>query len=452
MQGLSPNYQEFAQINDQNLNGLLKTAVPPESEYNTLHMGPAGSRAWVEFNADNQSYTNKDSKIVIKINSKGILAFRKAHLEFNLAVGATGSSAVFRNGVWGLFERMSLVAGSTLAYDQFDKDNFWDMQWSQVRATESDATLGDACLGVSTLAKRITRSSGANYLLFLNMPPLGSDEVPFANLGNQMQIELYLKNPMGCVCYTNPSAGSNPTYTITNMRLRCEEVFYQPDYQNMLTSAPFILLPFTQGKLTMANLPSGSSINSFQVFQSHYQSVKRLNFYFRNQADLNNPAVMDVGLCEFNKAGIISYQGKLDNTRIPQLPVKCSYAGGENDSTGYQEGYLNMVDGMARYEVLTDYQDRKNNGLTQWALTKDVLFTESMYNNQNFVGVLDFKTFDVHSDQFLTKLNLQPGNTTLTLYTNHQTGYPLTNQVLYMWLIHNGVTVISNTGKCFLIE
>lgn len=447
---LAGTYQEFALINDQKFSSLLPTVVPRDAVYNTVRCGPAGSRQVVEFPADNSSYTYRDNKIVIRLNSKGFLAFINGGLEFSAVASQTAGKAYFSAPIWNLFERIRVVSANNTVIDQPLKNIFRTMQWAFTRASQSDQTLGDACWGVSDVAKRIARAAGYNYYIPLDIPMFTSEEIPFANLSNGVQLELYLANPETCMNYEDPAVGAGCGYTINNLRLRCEEVFYQPDLHSEITSYPNILLPFTTFKTYQFTIPAGANNNQF-VIPHRNQAMKRMLFIMRDSTSVSNAAAYDVNASRFQKNQCLEYWAKIDNTNYPQQPIKTQQLT-VNEVVGQQEGYLQMVRAMARNEVYGNVSHRRNNGETHWNIVKDVQVTPDMFNNNMFVGAIDFKTFDAHDEDLLTKLDTSPGNTTLTLNMKMSNGYPLATQTLYVFCIHSAIAVLSRDGKFFLIE
>jgi len=450
MTSISANGADFALLKDQSYQRVLPSKTPAEMEYNTVATGPAGSRQVVEFLADNSTYTFANGKAIIRLQSKGILSFQNAMLEFSATCSATGSGAYFHNGIWNWINRVRVLNGSIVVFDQLYKNSMRSMQWSCCRTPETDSTFGDACWGVSSCINRIARASGYNYLIPLDINLLSSDEIPFDSLQNGLTIELYLENPQACVNYVTPSTGSSPTYSINNLRLRCDEVFYQEDLMNKIRSIGTILLPYTNYKLTQFTIPAGSNVNMVPI-QLRVQGVKRFLFWFQNSSDINNSAVPDVKCCEFLKSGMLFYQLKIDQTYYPPQPVKAQFTS-LNDVTGFQEAFFQTANGLARHEADNMIQQRQNNGETQWNIFRDFLINADMYNNNMFVGVIDLKTFLAHDEDLLTKFDTTPGNTTIQLNFTLSNSYPLVTTTLNVVAIHSSIGVLDQKGKFFMIE
>lgn len=447
---LGGNYQEFALINDQKFSSLLPTVVPRDAIYNTVRVGPAGSRQVVEFPADNSSYTYRDNKAIIRVQSKGFLSFINSTLEFSAIATQTAGSAYFSSGIWNWISRVRVTSAGNVIVDQQNKNLIRSMQWAFVRASQSDQTLGDACWGVSDVAKRIERAPGYNYCIPLDISMFSSEEIPFAHLSNGIQIELYFENPQSCMNYVNPATGDGANFTINNLRLRCEEVYYQPDLHQEILDYPNILLPHTSYKAFQFSIPAGSNNNQFNI-PVRIQGVKRMIFAMRDSSSVSSAAAYDVNVSRFQKNQTLEYQAKIDNTYFPSQPIKCQQLTA-TEVTGQQEGYLQMVRNMARNEVYGDVSRRRNNGETHWNIVKDVQVTPDMFNSQMFIGAIDFKTFDAHEEDLITKLDTTPGNTTMTLNLKMSNGYPLATQTIYVWIIHSAIAVLGKTGKFFLIE
>lgn len=447
---LSGAYKEYALIVEQKFPGFLQTVVPPEAVYNTCRVGPAGQRQIIEFPADSAQYSFRDSKAVIRLQSKGLLSFPNAFLEFSAVATSSTGQPFFSTGIWNIFNRIRVMCGGQVIVDQPMKNDMRSLQWAAVRSIQSDQTLGAACWGVDDISKRITRGAGYNYAIPLDVSMFTSDEIPFAHLSNGVQIELYFENPQACVNFVDPSVGTNPGYTINNLRVRCEEVFYQSDLQNDILGYPNILLPYTNFKSFQFNIPPGSNSNQFNI-PVRVQGVKRMIWFMRNSADVSNVASYDTKVSQFLKNKCLEYQVKIDNTYFPPQPIKTQQLTA-NEVTGQQEGYLQMIKCLARHEIYSNIAQRRNNGETHWNIVRDILITPDMYNNNMFIGAMDFKTFDAHDEQLLTKMDTTPGNTTVQLNMKLDNGMPAQTQTVTVFIIHSSLAVLSNTGKMFLIE
>ncbi len=446
---ISPGYSDTALIKDQNFSTMFPTVVPPSSQYNTVRVGPAGQRQNVEFRADNATYTYANTKMTIPVQSKGILDFTDAYLEFSAScTSSIAGAAYFTDGIWNIFNRIRVISGSTVVFDQLNKNVFRSMQWAMCRNSDTDATLGAACWGINTIANRQTAAAGLNYAIPLDIALLADIEIPFANIAN-VHIEFYFENPNSCVC-VGASGATNVSYTVNNPRIRCKEVFYQSDLQHDITAMSPLFFPYTNYKPFQFQIPANSNTNQFNI-PVKIQGVKRIIAIMRNSADLANPAVSDVFVSEFNYNGTLQYQGKIDNTYFPPAPIKTSYTG-PNDLIGYQEGYLSALHSFDRYETAGMPDARRNNGEPDLYSISDWQVTPAGFTSTFFSMCLDLKTFEYHGDSMLSKFDTTPGNTTVQLNMTMSGTFPTQTQTLYVFVVCSSLGVLQSDGKFFMIE
>lgn len=444
---LNGGYQEIALTADRKFSTFLPTKIVPSMKYNEVFCGPGGMRQEVEMLADSgTTFTSASNKIVIPIRSQGIIDWKHACIEFNASAVVTGGTAgtfYFTNGIWNLFSRVKVVCNGSIIFDQPFKNLWRSTQYTFCRAPSIDASIGDACWGVSSSANRIARVGGYNYMIPLDIPFLVSEEVPFKSVTN-FQIELELAPDNSVICY-GTQVGGTPKYTINNPRIRVQEVFYQPDLMQAFDAMKAIMYPFTTYKVAQVNVPSGSNTNQINI-PIKVQGVKRIFAFMKTASDIGNPAVADVWTDLFRYANATDVQLKVDNYYYPPQPIKLGGA------VGGQEGYLSLFRGMDRYESYSDIIERRNNGETGYLSVNDFPITYSDFTSNKFMTCIDLKTFAEHSEQALTKFDTTPGNTTIQLNLNFQAGSPTSNSVIYIVVVHSSLIIQYSNGTFTLIE
>lgn len=436
-----------AVVESQKFTTMFPTTIPVSATFNTTRCGPAGQRQEVEYLSGNgTSYTYANGKMTFDIKSQLILDFKHAYLEFFATCAATGGNAYFSNGIWNLFNRIRVLSGSKVLFEQLGKNYFRSLQWSNVRRGNTDGSLGQFCWGVDTAANRLAKAAGAVYAIPLDIAYLGLDEIPFTNVTNFI-IEFYFESPFNCVQFD--TATSNPTYTIQNPRIRCHEVQYQEDLMRDIVNLGFIIYPYTNFKYYTFSIPAGANTNQFSInFKT--QGMKRIIGVMFNASDINNPLTPDLFTTGFQYNNTTQYQAKIDNTYFPGQPFKSSQIS-INDPDGAAEAYLSSYRALARRDVAYDVFSKRNNGECP-DYYSDAWQPGSDFVSGLFSMAIEFKTFFAHDEFLLSKLDTSGGNTIVQLNMNMANGYPLETQTLMVFVVHSTVVVQWNSGKFDMIE
>ena len=445
---LQPNYVNPSLARDTSFSTMFPTAAPKDLVYNDILMAPAGTRHWNETLADNgTSFTPQNTKFTITLRSRSVLDFQYATLNFQASCSASDSSSVFfQSGIWNLISRVRVLIGSTVLCDQIEKNVFQSFNYAFCRAPNFDQSVGYSMEGVGSVASRKIWAAGRNYAIPLNIPLLTSEQQIMAN--NQgYTIEFYLAPAVAVVntdIQTSPTATLN--YTMLNPRIRCHEIRYQDDLQQALVSLPTIAYPYTNYKNFQGFIMAGASTFQYPI-PVKVQGVIRILAFMRPSTDVNNPKITDSLTTDFQYNNMVQYQLRVDNDYYPPQPIG---AGGQ---VGPQQAYLEAVQCMDRFEVAgVDPHARQNNGCTVWNMLNNVALNIDDFTSNRFAACLDLRNTTDNDPNYIPRFDVTPGNVQLILNLTFQTGYPLVNQTLYVFVVHTSIVVADNKGNATLIE
>ncbi len=445
---LQPNYVNAALARDQRFSEIFQTAAPRELQFNDILNSPSGSNQWMETLADNGvAFTPSNTKFTVTLRNASSLEFAYATLDFQASCTASDSSPVFfQQGIWNLINRVRVLSGSVVLMDQLEKNVFESFQYAFSRASNFDATIGHNLQGIGSIAQRQGWAAGNSYQIPLNIPLLTSELFVMGN-NNGIVIEFYLASARSAVCFapsSDPSATVN--YTITNPRIRCHEVIYQDDLQRSILTLSPIAYPFVNYKYFSSPLASGSPKVQINI-PVKVQSLIRLVCFMRSNSDMENPAATDILTTGFNYNNCLEYQLKVDNTYYPPQALS---AGGQS---GAGPAFIEMLMCMNRAELsrLDAHRDQ-NNGSSVWKNWDRVPLSVDDFKLNRFAMCIDLKSTLDNDPNYLQRFDTNPGNVTITLTANFQSGYPLVAQTLHIFAIHSSIVNSDTQGNYMLIE
>lgn len=445
---LQPNYVNPALARNTAFKDMFPTTAPKDLVYNDILMAPAGSRQWMETLADNGTqFQPVNSKFSVTMRSRSILDFGQAFLNFQASCTASdGSPVFFTNGIWNIISRIRVVLGSYVLFDQLEKNVFESFNYAFCRASNYDSTIGYSIQGIGSVSERQEWASGKTYAIPLNIPLLTSEEIIMANMQG-IVIEFYLAPATSVVCSdvtTAPTAQLN--YTITNPRIRCHEVRYQDDLQQALVSLDPVVYPYVNYKQFSTQIVAGSGTFQY-ILPLKVQCFYRLICFTRPSADVNQPTVTDALTTDFSYNKCTQYQLRVDNDYFPPQPLS---AGG---NAGPEQAYLECLACMDKAELARlDVHRDQNNGTHVWKNWDRFVPNIDDFTSNRFAICLDLKSTTDNDPNYLQRFDVTPGNVQLILNIQYESGYPLTNQTLYVFAIQASTVIADTKGNAVLLE
>lgn len=446
---LQPGYVNPALAKVTNFKDMFPTAAPKDLQYNDILMAPAGSRQWMETLADNGTqFQPVNQKFTVTLRSKNVLDFSQAYLAFSASCSSSDATNVFfTNGIWNFIGRIRVLVGSYVLMDQLEKNIFESFNYAFCRATNYDSSIAYSTQGVGSITQRKAWASGKTYIVPLNIPLLTSEEMIMAN--NQgFTVEFYLTPAASCVCADNGSTSTSatPNYTIVNPRIRCHEVIYQRDLAMALTQLTPVVYPYIGYKNFTTQILAGSATFQYSI-PVKVQSVIRIIAFMRPSTDIMNPAITDCLTTDFQYNSLNQYQLRVDNQYYPPQAIS---AGG---ATGPEQAYLEAVACMDKAELARlDVHRDQNNGSHVWKNWDRFIPNIDDFTSNRCAVTLDLKSTTDNDPNYIQPFDVTPGNTQLIFTMNFASGFPTTNQTLYLFVVHSAMVVSDNQGNYTLLE
>lgn len=445
---LQPGWITGALAVDPSFKKTWPPAGPRDLEYNDILMAPSGSRNWAATLADNGTqFKPSNQKFTVTLRSRSILTFDQGFLNFGASCSASdGSPVFFTQMISNLISRVRVLVGSTVILDQIDKNVFESFNYAFSRAPNYDATIGYSSQGIGTVVDRKSWASGKTYMIPLNLSLLTSEEFIMAN--NQgLIIEFYLAPATAVVCNditTSPTAVLD--YLITNPRILCHEVIYQPDLQADLLAISPVIYNYVNYKSFTSTIVAGSSTFQYSI-PIKVQSLRRIIAFMRPSANVNNPNMVDNLTTDFQYNDCVQYQLRVDNTYYPPQAIS---AGG---SLGPEQAYVECMSCMNKAEIARlDANRNQNNGTHVWKNWDRFVPSIEDFTTNRFAICLDLQTTTDNDPNYLQQFDVTPGNVQLILNINFPSGKPSTNQTLYIFCVHNSNVIADRNGVYTLIE
>lgn len=445
---LQPNYVNPDLARDVSYKTMFPTAAPKDLVYNDVLMTPAGKREWVETPAENGNvFGPSNSKMVFNVRSTNILDFRQHVFEFKAQCEASdGSLVYFTNGIWNLISRIRILLGNDVLMELREKNVFESMMYTFSRAPNYDNTLGYSLEGVGTTTNRKAWATGHTYAIPLSAPFLTSEQQVMMN--NQgYTIEIYLAPAESVVCYDALTvAGSRVNYTVRDAKLRYHEITYQDDLYRPLQSLSPITYCWTGYDVFHGQIQQGQTNFQFPI-PVKVQGIDRIIAIMRDADDVDNPEVADVLTTRFNYNNCRTVQLKVNNRMVPGQPIS---AGGDK---GPLHAYLEAVQCFDRWETGDlEFHRREVNGTSAMRTYNNIQFDIDDFTTNRFAACVDLRITPDNDPTYIPSFDSTPGNVQLIFNMTFNTGSPTKNQILYLFVIHTGVTMMDDKGNANLIE
>jgi hypothetical protein len=293
--------------------------IPKSIKFGKVSRVIAARRVPVKVRAENPSYSSDKNKLIrIPLPSGCIYDTRGGYLTFNASIAKTGGTyARFHSGIFTMFNRMRVLAGSSEVEDMRDYNRIYTILFELFSPILSTGNVGVTSMGFGTQLQRNALSAGADYACPLFSGVFGTELLPFDNIPNQIWLELYIEDPTVCV----ETDGTIPIITITNIVFHIERLELQDDYRRFISNyvrANGLTLGFHTWERFSQTLPVGSNHN-LQI-ASKNASVNGMINLFLNAATINDTTVNDRFLT-WTRLNLTSTSLQLNGRIYPDEPI-----------------------------------------------------------------------------------------------------------------------------------
>lgn len=296
-----------------------KVELPDSMKFPQIKLSTVSDREDLKIRSVEGSYSTTTNGVLrFKLPNRYFLDFCKAYLRMNVSItGGGGTYTRFNNGIWSIFNRIRVVAGSEIE-DIREYNLYQNMQWEMQRQHDVAEIYGYSLYGVSSTVDRNAWSAGREYAMPLN---LGFLEclLPVACFNQVIEIEMYLEDPRRCI----ESDGAGPWNIVVDKPMIVVETVspnsgYISSIKNLIASGDFKL----HYHVTEHYINNINNVSSTDIQLNHRSdSILGIISIFRTAANVNNPAINDKQN-NFTYPGITKYWLNINGYQTPPEPIE----------------------------------------------------------------------------------------------------------------------------------
>lgn len=216
--------------------GALPVVVPNTIKFHVPRQGPPGTRKEFRMSSVASTYsTNTDNIVRFYFNNSNVIDFTRGGIAFDLTITAPGATYVrAAQGVWSIFNRVRLTTGQELE-DVREYGRLHSILYETGKTPQVGAQIGSV-IGYGTQAQRNTWGATANkdYIMPLMCGLFLSSPLPMGIFSQQLQLEMYLENPLRCI--ETDSAGPI-SFSLTSIYFHYEELILSPGVTRQMMGA-----------------------------------------------------------------------------------------------------------------------------------------------------------------------------------------------------------------------
>lgn len=307
----------------------LENIVPESMMFQPSRRGMAARRTPVIVRAEQRSYaSNGNKQVLIKLPNNAIYDTRYSYLTFDVALTKTGGTYIRNHsGIFTLFQRVRIRAGSTEIEDNRDYNRIYAMLWEMLNPIDVTGNIGVTVLGFGTQAQRnaLGAQSSTTYACPVFSGVLNTELLPLDNIKSGIEIEFYLDDAVNVL----ETDGTNPSFTVSNVQFHIERLDMDPSYRARMASmvaSQGLKLGFRVWNRFSTPLTTGS-LQQITI-NSRNSSVNGMLNIFVNSSQLADPTVNDRFITWLptptGATGSISTSQLIINGAIfPDEPIDC---------------------------------------------------------------------------------------------------------------------------------
>lgn len=354
-----------------------KDIIVPESiKFQPVKRAVAAKRTPVKIRAEQQSYTSSQNKLIrIILPNAAFYDTRSGYLTFDVNLAVTGGTyARIHSGIFSIFNRMRVLAGSTEIEDIRDYNRIYTILWEILNPIMVTGNIGVTTMGFGTQAQRNALTPLSQYACPLYSGVFGTELLPFDNIPNQVVLELYIEDPTACV----ETDGTLPIITVSNIMFHIERLELEDNYRSYIQSyvnSNGLKLGFHTWERYTQALTTGAMQNV--TISQRSSSMNGMLNIFVNSATINTTTVNDRFL-NWPKLTLTSTSLLINGKVFPDEPIDTVYA---NGAEAFQ-AYLRWV------------QKWKLNGIIAIAPS----LNNTAFNIDRFIQIDDFEAFPEYDD------------------------------------------------------
>lgn len=209
--------------------------VPNSLKFTKSRAGLGARRIPIKIRAEQQSYGSSNNNLVrIILPNNNLYDTRNGYLTFDVTLNTTGGTYKrVHTGIFSLFNRFRMVAGSTEIEDIKDYNRIYSALWQMINPAEVTTAIGDQLMGFGTTAQRnALGATTTSYACPIFSGVLNTELLPFDNINSGMFIDFYLERAEACL----ETDGTAPSFTISNIILCIERLELEQSYRDFIKS------------------------------------------------------------------------------------------------------------------------------------------------------------------------------------------------------------------------
>ena len=296
--------------------------VPDSIRFKTVKSVVPAKRVPVKIRAEQQQYSSDKNKLCrVILPNNAIYDTRCGYLTFDLQVTVTGGTYKrVHSGIFSIFNRLRILAGSTEIEDLRDYNRIYSILWEILNPALVTGNMGVTSMGFGTqlqrnaLATVITQYACPIYSGIFN-----TELLPFDNLTNQIVLELYIEDPTVCI----ETDGTLPIITISNIVFHMERLELDTSYRMFIknyVSSNGLKLGFHTWERYISALTQG--INQNITISQRSSSMNGIINLFVDSSTINNTLINDKFL-DWLPLTLSTVQDLINGSIYPDEPIDC---------------------------------------------------------------------------------------------------------------------------------
>jgi hypothetical protein len=295
------------------------------------------------------------------------LDFSRAGFFFTVTTSVTGGTyRRFRNLINTIFRQVRILVGTQEILNFMDYNLIVNTIFTASVSEEAYVNIDKEMMGVGSTAERNALATATTtYCMPMFISLLQEKMFPLFALKETLVVEFTLEQPSVCM----ETDGSAPSYALSNISWMIDQFQPNDTYRNLM-KANRLIINFTGCTVVRDTLDTNQLSTDITL---KYTCIKHISLFFRNSADVADPAVNDVFTTWNYQAGASWYVRHKGHYHPPQRV----------NPTGNKEAYFHFL------RAVNSWNGFNGGGLN----ISNYLITFAQFISDKFLLDTNFETF-----------------------------------------------------------